>query len=1154
LRKKARLAVSSSPLKEIVTIKMNMYKTYTEDFYSPRGYLSKLLVMMISAFSGISAADKRKWLMRANLTAFLIVLSLLQVSAASLAQKVTLKENNVSLEKVFREIRKQTGYDVLVDNTNFKTSKKINVNFVDTPLEKVMDYVVSGTGLTYVFEDKTVVIKEKSIVDKVVAYFANIDVTGRVVDEKGNGLAGANVKVKGTNTSASTDVEGKFLLRNVADDAILEITYLGYRIKEVKAVKEMGSIKLDLTVGKLEEVEINAGYYTVKDRERTGNISKVTAEEISKQPVNNPLMALVGKVPGLQIIQSTGVPGGGFTVRIRGQNSIASGNDPLYIVDGVNYPSGGISSTSVSSGMNNIFGTGGPNPLSLVNANDIESIEILKDADATAIYGSRGANGVILITTKRGKQGDAKINASISQGFSQVGYKIDLLNTEEYLQMRREAYFGNDKLTTASPVYATQYDINGAWEENKYTNWQDKLIGGTAPLMNAALNLSGGTLKNSYLIAANYSSEGTVIPGDFGVKRVGLRSNINLGAIEDRFQASLTINLNHQRSNLYSNLLMGYVFLPPNQPDVYDENGQINWANNTVTSNPMAELLRTSNFKTDNVITNLTLNYRLVNNLIFKTSLGYSTVRRREFRTSPLSSVAPSIGSTSTSRTSFFGNNYNDNFIAEPQLNYQKQIAKGKIDVLIGSSIQENNAQINVLRGSNFNSDELMGNIASAATITSDQNEFVQYRYFAVFGRFNYSLAEKYYLNFTARRDGSSRFGPGKQFANFGAVGAAWIFSEENNIKENLPFLTFGKLRGSYGITGNDQILNYQYLQLWNSGAVYQGSSTLIPSATAKNPLFSWETNRKIEAALEMRFFNDKLSLAASWFRNRSSDQLLYQPLPLSSGQSGSYINLPAEIQNTGWEFDVSIDILKRQDWKWSVDLNIAIPKNTLLSYDNLEISGNQTLYKIGEPINIIKVYHASIDKQTGSYVIEDINGNSRIDNDDRYLIKFLGQKSYGGLQTSLKYKQFSFDISFAFAKQNGRNPMANTISPGSYSPGTNSNQYKEVLNRWQNQGDESLVAKYSTTSTSTSLYSLNISQLSDRLTVNASYVRLRNISLSYSLPKTLLARLKINNASIYLQGLNLYTWTNYKGFDPETQGTTLPPLRTILAGFNVTF
>ncbi|MNX49332.1 TonB dependent receptor [compost metagenome] len=587
---------------------------------------------------------------------------------------------------------------------------------------------------------------------------------------------------------------------------------------------------------------------------------------------------------------------------------------------------------------------------------------------------------------------------------------------------------------------------------------------------------------------------------------------------------------------------------------MYDQNGQFNWANNTVVSNPMADLLRISNSKTDNVIANLTLNYRIMKNLIFKTSLGYSTVRRNEYRPMPLAAWAPSYGFTSTIRSSFFGNNYNNNFIAEPQLTYQTKLGTGKIDVLIGLSIQENDAQLNVIKGANFTSDDLMENIASAATITSDQNEFVQYRYFATFGRLNYGLAEKYYLNFTARRDGSSRFGPGKQFANFGAVGASWIFSAENTIKEKLPFLTFGKLRGSYGITGNDQILNYQYLQLWSSGTVYQGSSTLVPSPTAKNPFFSWETNRKLEGALEMRFFNDKLALTASWFRNRSSNQLLFQGLPLSSGQNGSLVNLPAEIQNTGWEFDTSIDILKRQDWKWSTNLNITIPKNTLLSYDDLETSNNQALYKIGEPLNIIKVYNAYIDQQTGSYVIEDVNRNSRIDNDDRYVIKFLGQKYYGGLQSSLKYKQFSFDILFSFVKQNGKNPMSINISPGSYSSGSSSNQYIEVLNRWQQPGDESLVAKYSTTSVSTTLYSSNISQFSNRSIVDASYVRLRNTSLTYSLPKALLSGMKINNASISLQGLNLFTWTNYKGLDPETQGNILPPLRTMLVGFNVTF
>jgi TonB-linked SusC/RagA family outer membrane protein len=1108
-----------------------MYKIYTKNLCMPPGYIQKMLLIM-------------------KLTTFILIISIMQVTAASFGQNVTLKQDKVSMTKLFYEIRKQTGYNVMLEDKNVLSAKKINADFMDTPLEKVMDLVVQGTGLTYVIEDKTIVVKEKSFIDKVIDYFGNIDVSGRITDENGSPLPGATVKIKGTNTSASTDANGKFLLRNVANDAILEISYLGYQVKEVRAAKEMGSIKLALSVGKLDEVTINAGYYSVTDRQRTGNIQRITSETIDRQPINNPLQALQGRVTGVVIEQTTGIPGGGFNVQIRGRSSInpGVGNNPLYIVDGVIYPSSSISSTNSTS----ILTSAGANPLSFINPYDIESIDILKDADATAIYGSRGANGVIIITTTRGGKGDTKINAAISQGFSEVGHRLDLLNTQQYLDMREEA-FRNDGLTPSS----TDYDLNGMWESNKYTDWQEVLIGGTANTTNASLNISGGTDKSSYSLGANYYQEGTVYPGSFGLNRIALHSSLNFGNSRNRLSATFTSNFSHTATDLLRTDLTGQILLPPNMPDTYDQYGNLNWANGTIVLNPMSLLLRTNNAETNNFIANLNLNYRMVKDFVFKTSVGYSTITREEFAKTPFTSVPPSFGPTTASRIADFSDNFNNSLIVEPQFNYTLKLGSGQVDALLGGSYQNNFNRIRTIRGTGFNSDELMENIGSASTLTVNGISYSQYRYAALFARLNYNLKGKYLLNLTARRDGSSRFGDGKQFANFGAIGAAWIFSEEGFIRERMPFLSFGKLRTSYGITGNDQIPNYGYLQLWNSQGTYQGLNTIAPVRIG-NASYSWETNRKSEIALQLGFLRDRITFESSYYRNRSSNQLVFMPLSWSTGSGSIQGNLPATVQNSGWEFLTNFKVLDR-GLKWDVGVNLTIPKNKLVNYPGgLEGTNYANTYIIGEPLTITKTNHViGVNAQTGLYDIEDVDKNGVLDNIDNYMVQFIGQKYYGGLQNSIQFKEFSIDFLFSFNKQTGPDYKTSAMSPGYFSSGgPTGNQLTEVLKRWQKPGDNSEILKFSTTSASFTNYANATSATRGGLAiVDASYIRLKNASISYNLPKSALELLKLSQARFSIQGQNLFTITNYIGLDPETRSLNiLPPLRSISLGLNLTF
>ncbi|NRF41126.1 SusC/RagA family TonB-linked outer membrane protein [Pedobacter foliorum] len=977
-------------------------------------------------------------------------------------------------------------------------------------------------------------------------------ITGTIYTQDRKPLAGVTIKIMDTDISATTDQNGKFSLVSKTKKGTVIFSYTGYETQSMDYImgrEDKFKIFMRELRSQLQEVEINAGYYTVKERERTGSISRISSQTIEKQPVNNPLQALQGRVPGVAITQQTGLPGGGFSVQIRGRNSITSGNDPLYIVDGVSYPSTNISFNYGG----NILGNNGANPLSLLNPYDIETIEVLKDADATAIYGSRGANGVILIKTKKNRTGDSRLNAVFSQGAAAVDRRAELLNTEQYLGMRREA-FKNDGLTPTT----RDFDVNGTWAADSYTNWQKELIGGAAPMTNAALNLSGSSGKISYLLGGNYYREGTVYPGSFGFNRGGMHSSLDIGSPESPFRASFSTNYSRTNSILPRNDLTQFLALAPNAPDLYDASGNLNWANKTVYINPMALMLRTNKAATDNLIANLNLSYKLWRNLELKGSFGYTTQIREELNKIPLASFAPVNNATAASRVSYFANARNNTWQAEPQLNYSTKLGSGRLEALVGLTFQENRNEMKALEASGFSSDELMENILSAANVLPYQVTYSQYRYTAIFARLNYSLGGKYFMNLTGRRDGSSRFGQDRQFANFGAIGAAWIFSEETLFKENLRFLTFGKLRASYGITGNDQIPDYGYLQLWYSGNSYQGKATVRPNTgRVGNPDFAWETNRKLEAAVQLGFWQDKINLEVSWYRNRSSNQLIGDPLPLSTGSSTITANRPATIENSGLEIGTNFKLINKTNLTWSAAFNMSIPKSRLIAYPGLESSDDAYNYIIGQPLSIRRNYHVNgVNPQTGFYDIEDYDGNGTLDDVDRYRYKFTGQYFFGGIQNSLRYKQFSLDFLFSFVKQNGNNYMSTTtFTPGRWTPETPyGNQLTIVLDRWQQPGDQSQVQRFSTTNSANTIFS-DAKNEGGMAIQDASYIRLKNISVSYILPAKLLSAVRIKQASLNIQGQNVLTFSKYKGLDPESLSMlSLPPLRVFSVGLNLTF
>ncbi|WP_281631524.1 SusC/RagA family TonB-linked outer membrane protein [Flavobacterium luteolum] len=970
-----------------------------------------------------------------------------------------------------------------------------------------------------------------------IAFYQQNKIQGTVTDGSAP-LPGVTIAVKGRTTgSAISDYSGQYSLSAGAQDTLI-VSFIGFKTSMVPV---QGRSKIDITLisetTTLQEVKVNAGYYSVKESERTGNISRITSKDIETQPVTNVLAAMQGRMAGVSITQTTGVPGGGFDIKIRGQNSIRNtANAPLYIIDGVPYASDPIGYTQTAT----IY-PAATSPLNSINPDNIENIEVLKDADATSIYGSRGANGVVLITTKKGRAGRTKFTVTSSTSAGKVTKFMKLMNTEQYLAMRRQA-FTNDGLASYG---AADYDINGTWDQNRYTDWQKELLGGTSQMSDIQATVSGGSDQTQFLLNGNYHKESAVYPGDFGYKKGGAQININHRSEDSRFQLVFSAIYNAQDNTQPAfELTYSAQTLAPNAPRLYNSDGTLNWENQTWT-NPLASLNAKYESNTKDLVANSMLSYRLAPDLVIKSSFGYTDLSTTETRTAPSTVYDPIYNVSSMTSSMFLNNTGRSSWIIEPQASWEKERGNGKLAVLFGATFQNQDNNTLYQSASGFSSNDLIYNLAAAKTVKVLGNDETQYRYQAFFGRLNYNWQQRYIVNLTARRDGSSRFGPGNQFSNFGAVGLAWLLTNENFMKK-AAWLSFGKIRASYGTTGNDQIGDYQFFNTYTtSGSIYNGISGLRPSRLF-NPDFKWEINKKLELAAELGFLDDRIFASASWYLNRSSNQLVGIPLAGTTGFTSIQANLDATVENKGLELTLRTANFSSGNFKWTTNFNLTFSQNRLVSFPGLEGSTYSQKYRIGEPLNIALVYRLKgINAHTGVYEFEDLNNDGKISfPDDRQLKVDMNPQYFGGMQNQLSYKDWSLDFLFQLVKQKNRLlPMGPA--------GTMSNQSARNIDSWKQIGDQSPHQINTTGYNSAAVNADFYYSESDAMIADASYIRLKNISLTYQVP----LRLSQTSCKIMLQGQNLLTFTKFKDGDPEfsTYGF-LPPLKVVSAGVQLTF
>ncbi|SFM79424.1 TonB-linked outer membrane protein, SusC/RagA family [Chitinophaga sp. YR627] len=1092
-----------------------------------------------------------KYLLMMKLIVLCTIISL-QITAATFAQQITLNYKNAPLREVLQSIRKQTGYYFFFSSEYLEKASPVSVSVTDATLENTLAVVFKGQPFEYVIKGKMITIKpvEKLAADKAGGIVSVITVRGKVTDEEGNPLPGVSVILKEKNSKMDiTDQQGNFSFEDIPDKGTLLFRMIGRETKEVTYENTTSlTIVLKETDADLKEIQIVA-YGKVAKEYATSNINGISAAEIATQPVNDPILALSGRVPGLIVQQTGGAPGSALNVVIQGYNSISNGNGPFYVVDGMPYPVNNLGTISGTA-----YGYGGGNNFSYINPADIESIEILKDADATAIYGSRAANGAILITTKKGKSGKTVIDIRSQTGWGKITRKLDLLNTTQYIALRKEAYKNGGNAPGPG-----DYDINGVWDQNRYTNWQNVLVGGTAQFSDIQASISGGNTNTQFRTAIGFNRQTTVYPGDLNDKKVNLTFNINHLSTNQQLKFNLSGTYLHDNNRLYAmDLMTAAVTLAPNAPKLYNDDGTLNWEkvpnNPTAYSfdNPLAAMNMKYNAKTYNLLGNAMIGYEIIPGLEIKSTFGYNRITNDETNVSPQSSFRPD--KTFLKRSVTYGSGAISSYIIEPQLTYVGKLFQGHFDALLGGTFQDNNNARTTYNATGFSTDEQLKNVQSATSITLTGNTTFRYRYSAIFGRLNYRYNDRYVINLTARRDGSSRFGPESLFNSFYSVGGAWLFNKEHFINKILPWLSTGKLRISYGTTGNDQIGEYGFLNLYDvyyTDIPYQNTSGLIVNGFS-NPYLQWEETRKLNFGLDLGILDDAITLTSNFFRNRSSNQLLNDNVPAYTGFPIFRRNLPATVQNSGWEFLLAASPFKAKKVQWSTSLNLTIPRNKLVDYPNLQGSNNFNQFIIGQPTNIIRTFHLiGVNPETGLFEYLGSDGkptSSPADPTDKTALVNVNPKFYGGFYNSVTYKGLNINFLFQFVKQTGVNYKFGRA------PGVQMlNQPSSLLDRWQHTGDHALFQKIST-NFGEILDPLLAIGSSDAAYSDASYIRLKNVSLSYNLPEHWMKKARLSQARIFVQGQNLLTFTNYFGSDPESQlSATLPPLKLFTTGVQLT-
>ncbi|QEC43480.1 SusC/RagA family TonB-linked outer membrane protein [Pseudobacter ginsenosidimutans] len=1088
----------------------------------------------------------------------------------STAQKVTLK-GELSLQQIFAEIKKQTNYAVIYNPETIDVRGRVDVNASNQPLEAFIKTILIDFPYTYNISGSNIIIIKREIVVPPLPAAGKRDIHGLITDGKTNQpLASVTVIINGTRQATQTDAAGKFVLTNVPDDFSITVSSVGYE----KLVRKIGKselylpIPLTVATSVLDEAVVQA-FGTTTRRRATGNIVKVSGEEIEKLPVMNPLLALQGKVPGLTIQPLGASASGMMKVEIRGRNNVNpnSLSEPLYVIDGVPQTVLEVKGSTryglnVSGGMvqSGASATKGQSPLFGMNPADIESISVLSDGDATAIYGSRGANGVIMITTRKAKAGKTAFNLKVEQGINKVPRYLDMLDIDEYLAIRREA-FKNDGII---PTAANAPDLM-VWDLNRNVDWQKELMGKGGGFQSYSASISGGDARTAFRLSASHMNTVDLQSIEGHNKATNLSFSGSHSSLNQKLTVSLNGNLAFKDVNAILDRTGGFL-LPPNAPPIYDDKGNLNYADWNAINQPFGYMfdyrLMPNDVKTNMLIGGFQLNYKPVKGLSITGTAGLNNSTLNNTLITPIAAQNPILNPTGRS---IVGRTVANNLELSQQTNYGFFLGKGKMELLAGVSYQQTTTTTNTINALAFSSDDLLNNVSNAATTITTEGKS-QYRYASVFGRITYNWDGKYTINLNGRRDGSSKFRRGKQYGNFGSIGLAWTLDQEEWMKKIMPeWIGMFKLWANYGLSGGDNVADYEFFPQWNNRRIGAISNTALnydyngikpyQQVVPVNQEFQWDENRKFDAGIDLSLFRDRVNVTASWYLNRISNGIVRLPMPFYTGLNNINANSPAIVHNSGLILSLSADLISNGKVKWNVTFNYSRNRNKLAAFPGIDQTVYASQLVVGQPLNMRYVTHyLGVDPLTGNYVFEDRNGDGRImlnqgvapgtGSDDAYIGVNPDPTYDGGFGTSVMYKGLSFAMGFTYSKKIGSHPFM-SIVPGKM---TNMPLPAEIRDdHWQKPGDNASYAKYTTSGGSTLTGS-------DRGYVDASSIQCNRASLAWTLPHKTIKRAGMAGCTVGVNVSNLFTITRFKA-DPALMANSYIPLpRTIAGSISFTF
>lgn len=1092
------------------------------------------------------------FLMKSYFLFIIIGITTLHAKESYSQDKIDINVENVTYEELFTEIQQKTKFIFFYKDGVLSQTDRITVIRKEASLEEILETVFRGKNLKYKIDDRQVIIlPEDSITKKKENKQTGIqdfEVSGTVVDGTGMPLPGATVMEKGTNNGVQTDFDGNYSLMVTDENATLIISFIGMVTQEIPV---NGSSQIDIVLkndqAQLEEVVV-IGYGSVRKSDLTGSVSSIQAEKLNTDSQASVDQIIQGRLPGVQVTQGSAEPGGNFSLRIRGANSITAGNEPLYVIDGLP----------------------GANPGNSLNPSDIKSIEVLKDASATAIYGARGSNGVVLITTKQGRVNSAlDINYNFSTSIQKAAKTLEMMNAQEYMSFYNDVYEDRGLDPLFSPEEISTIGTG--------TNWQDEIFR-SAPIQEHRLSFSGGSEDTQYYLSLSaFDQDGIVI--NSGFKRLTGRVNLT-HSIGDKVKIGFHINNSFEKENrvplglgvnMEAGVIAAALQLPPTLP-VYNPDGSYSTSLQDL-SNPVAQAETIDEFeKTTRLFGNGYVEYEVLSDLKAKLNVGFDQrILRRETFLDLVTQKGNLAEGQATQRLREFNSN-----LFEFTLDYNKEIRdKHRLNLLGGYSFQRFRNSGFSAAAQNFPTTSFgPNNLGAGDPSTYDvgslrgENTIV-----SGFGRIYYAFDDRYILSGSFRADGSSRFGENNKFAYFPSGAIAWNISNESFFPEK-SLITDLKLRTSYGLSGNQEIDNGRSLVLLGSGpiAVFDGEEvqSIAPTQLA-NPDLKWETTESLNLGIDFGILNNRISGTVEYFQSNTRDLLLFLPIPTTTGFDISLQNV-GDTRNSGFEFSLTSRNFIN-NFKWTTDFNIATLNNEVTNLGELPriLQGdtrfiqNFTLLNVGQPINSYYGYEfagvfqsqteidnspTQPDASVGGRKFNDLNNDGVINDDDKTVLGDPFPDFTMGLNNSFGYKGLSLDV---FLEGKFGFELANFTNIDSENPIDDlRNRQTYVLDRWTPENPTNDQPSF-----------VNPSRTFDfnsRVVEDASFLRLRSARLAYTFPNLNIRF--ISSLMVYASGQNLITWTDYRGYNPDVNSlgdsnlridySAYPLARTYTLGINL--